>query len=229
MAAGPEQHFKVTPEQLEAAITPRTRLLMINSPSNPTGAVYPRAVVEAIARTAREWGVWLIADDLYEHLIYEGTFTPVQPLYPEGTLTVHGASKGFALTGWRIGWGVGPQPLIKGMTRLQGQITSGANALAQHATVAALTEVEKTEAFLRETRAAYRERRQVLVDGLSLHDEELTRAGLEVTRTYQLARWLGGSTHLWAGRRAGLGRGEGRSGLRFDYLDEPDPDQAEGR
>jgi len=69
----------------------------------------------------------------------------------------------------------------------------------------------------------------VLNDGLSLYDEELTRAGLEVTRTYQLARWLGGATHLWAGRRAGLGRGEGRSGLRFDYLDEPDPDQADGR
>jgi hypothetical protein len=70
---------------------------------------------------------------------------------------------------------------------------------------------------------------EVLADGLALHDEELTRAGLEVSRTYQLARWLGGSTHLWAGRRAGLGRGEGRSGLRFDYLEEPDPDQAEGR
>ncbi len=162
-----EDGFVPDPDAVAAAFTDKTRLVILNSPSNPTGAVYPRAVVEAIARTAREWGAWLIADDLYEHLIYEGSFTPVQPLYPEGTLTVHGASKGFALTGWRIGWGVGPQPLIKGMTRLQGQITSGANALAQHATVAALTEVEKTEAFLRETRAAYVERRQVLVDGLN--------------------------------------------------------------
>ncbi|MDZ7708575.1 MAG: pyridoxal phosphate-dependent aminotransferase [Trueperaceae bacterium] len=162
-----EDGFVPDPDAVAAAFTPRTKALILNSPSNPTGAVYPREVVEALAALAREHGVWLISDDLYEHLIYEGEFTPVQPLYPDGTLTVHGASKGYALTGWRIGWGVGPKPLIKSMTRLQGQVTSGANALAQHATVAALNEVEKTAAFQAETRAAYRERRGILVEGLN--------------------------------------------------------------
>jgi len=162
-----EDGFVPDPDAVAAAFTPRTKVVILNSPSNPTGAVYPREVVEALAALARERGVWLISDDLYEHLIYEGQFTPVQPLYPDGTLTVHGASKGYALTGWRIGWGVGPQPLIKAMTRLQGQVTSGANALAQHATVAALNEVEKTAAFQAETRAAYRERRGILVEGLN--------------------------------------------------------------
>jgi aspartate aminotransferase len=162
-----EHGFVPDPDEIAAAVTPRTRLIVLNSPSNPTGAVYPREVVERIAQVAREHGLWLISDDLYEHLIYEGEFTPVQPLYPEGTLTVHGASKGYALTGWRIGWGVGPTPLIKAMTRLQGQVTSGANALAQHATVAALNEVEATAAFQERTRAAYRERRAILHEGLN--------------------------------------------------------------
>jgi aspartate aminotransferase len=159
--------FVPDPDKVAAAFTPRTRALVLNSPSNPTGAVYPREVVEALAALAHQRGVWLISDDLYEHLIYEGEFTPVRPLYPEGTVTVHGASKGYALTGWRIGWGVGPRTLIQAMTRLQGQVTSGANALAQHATVAALNEVEKTAAFQTETRAAYVERRALLVAGLN--------------------------------------------------------------
>jgi aspartate aminotransferase len=162
-----ENGFVPDPDEVAAAFSERTKVLVLNTPSNPTGAVYPREVVEALAALARDRGVWLISDDLYEHLIYEGEFTPVQPLYPEGTLTVHGASKGYALTGWRIGWGVGPQPLVKAMTRLQGQVTSGANALAQHATVAALNEVEKTAAFQAETRAAYMERRAILVEGLN--------------------------------------------------------------
>ena len=162
-----EDGFVPDPDAIEAAFTSRTVALILNSPSNPTGAVYPREVVERIAGLAREHGVWLVSDDLYEHLIYEGDFTPVQPLYPEGTLTVHGASKGYALTGWRIGWGVGPKPLIKAMTRLQGQVTSGANALAQHATVAALNEVDATAAFQARTREAYMERREILVSGLN--------------------------------------------------------------
>ncbi|MDZ7800932.1 MAG: pyridoxal phosphate-dependent aminotransferase [Trueperaceae bacterium] len=162
-----EDGFVPDPDEVAAAVTDRTKALVINSPSNPTGAVYPREVVEALVAVARDRGLWLIADDLYEHLIYEGTFTAAGPLYPEGTLTVHGASKAFALTGWRIGWGVGPQPLIKAMTRLQGQVTSGANALAQHATVAALTQVDATSAFLERTKAAYVERRGILVEGLN--------------------------------------------------------------
>lgn len=162
-----ENGFVPDPDEVAAAMNERTKVLVLNSPSNPTGAVYPRSVVEALVALARERGLWLISDDLYEHLIYEGEFTPAAPLYPEGTLTVHGASKGYALTGWRIGWGVGPQPLVKAMTRLQGQVTSGPNALAQHATIAALNEVEKTAAFQAETRSAYVERRAILVEGLN--------------------------------------------------------------
>ena len=162
-----ENGFVPDPADVADAFGPRTKAIVLNSPSNPTGAVYPPEVVRAIADTARRHGVWLISDDLYEHLVYDASFTPVQPLYPEGTLTVHGASKGYALTGWRIGWGVGPAELVKAMNRLQSQITTGANALAQHATVAALNEVEATEAFFAKTRAAYRERRDLLVGGLN--------------------------------------------------------------
>ena len=152
---------------VEAAITPRTKVLLLNSPSNPTGAVYPPELVEGLAALAARHGLWLFADDLYEHLVYEGEFTPVARFAQDRTLVIHGASKGYALTGWRIGFGAGPKELIAGMNRLQGQSTSGANTLAQHATVAALNEVEKTAEFQRMTREAYRERRDVLVAGLN--------------------------------------------------------------
>lgn len=167
LVARAEDGFVPDPDALRAAVTPKTKAIVLNSPSNPTGAVFPRDVVRSFVDVAREHGLWLIADDLYEHLIYEGEFTSAGAAYPEGTLTVHGASKGYALTGWRIGWGVGPAPLIQAMNRLQGQITSNANALAQHATTRALNEVEKTAAFFAETRAAYKARRDVLVAGLN--------------------------------------------------------------
>ena len=152
---------------VEAAITPRTKVLLLNSPSNPTGAVYPPELIEGLAALAARHGLWLFADDLYEHLVYEGEFTPVARFAQDRTLVIHGASKGYALTGWRIGFGAGPKDLIAGMNRLQGQSTSGANTLAQHATVSALNEVEKTAEFQRMTREAYRERRDVLVAGLN--------------------------------------------------------------
>ncbi len=152
---------------VRAAITPRTKVLVVNSPSNPTGAVYPPELIQGFAELAREFDLWLFADDLYEHLVYEGQFVTAATFAPERTLIIHGASKGYALTGWRIGFAAGPKPLIGAMNRLQGQSTSNANALAQHATVAALNEVEKTAAFQAETRAAYKERRDVLVDGLN--------------------------------------------------------------
>ena len=152
---------------VRAAITPRTKVILVNSPSNPTGAVYPPELVRAIADLAEEHDVWVFTDDLYEHIVYEGEFTTAASFVPHRTLVVHGASKGYALTGWRIGFGAAPKPLIAAMTRLQSQVTSGANALAQYATVAALNEVEKTAAFQAMTRAAYRERRDVLVAGLN--------------------------------------------------------------
>ncbi|HEX7002482.1 MAG TPA: pyridoxal phosphate-dependent aminotransferase [Trueperaceae bacterium] len=162
-----DQGFIPTLGAIEAALSAKTKVIVLNSPSNPTGAVYPPELVEGIARLAASRDVWLFADDLYEHLVYDGEFTPAARFAPDNTLVIHGASKGYALTGWRIGFGAGPNDLIKAMNRLQGQSTSGANAVAQHATVAALNETVKTAEFQRMTRAAYRERRDVLVAGLN--------------------------------------------------------------
>ena len=162
-----EDGFVPDPAAIEAAITPRTRAIVLTSPSNPTGAVVPAAVLKAIADLAEKHDLWLISDELYEHLIYEGSFTPVAQWYPERTILVHGASKGYALTGWRIGWACAPVAVAKAMNTLQGQVTSNANAVAQYATQVALNEVEATAAFQAMTREAYRERRDVLVAGLN--------------------------------------------------------------
>ena len=163
----PEDGFVPDPAAIAAAITPRTKAIVLTSPSNPTGAVVPEAVLRAIADLAERHDLWLISDELYEHLIYEGSFTPVAQWYPERTILVHGASKGYALTGWRIGWACAPVAVAKAMNTLQGQVTSNANAIAQYATQVALNEVEATAAFQAMTRAAYRERRDVLVAGLN--------------------------------------------------------------
>jgi aspartate aminotransferase len=167
VAASAADGFVPNPADIAAKITPRTRAIVVNSPSNPTGAVWPGDVLRAIADLAEHHDLWLVSDELYEHLVYDGEFTPVAAWYPERTLLVHGASKGYALTGWRIGWGCGPAPLIKAMTKLQGQVTSNANAVAQYATQVALNSVEETTAFQTMTRAAYRERRDVIVRGLN--------------------------------------------------------------
>jgi aspartate aminotransferase len=162
-----EDGFVPDPVDIRMALTSKTRALLVNSPSNPTGAVYPREVIEALVAIAEEHDLWLFADDLYEHLVYEGEFTSVASLAPDRTLTIHGASKAYAMTGWRIGYGVGAAPVIKAMNRLQGQVTGNASAVAQYATIAALNEVEKTRAFIETTKRAYKERRDVLVEGLN--------------------------------------------------------------
>lgn len=159
--------FQPDPEEIEAAVTPRTKAIIINSPSNPTGAVYPYETVKAIADITEKHDLWLITDELYEHLVYEGEFTSAAQFYPERTVLIHGASKGYALTGWRIGFAAGPKGMIGAMNRFQGQTTSGANSLAQYATAAALNEVEKTAEFMNMTRQAYKDRRDVLVKGLN--------------------------------------------------------------
>lgn len=163
----PEDGFIPDPEAVRDAITPRTKVILLNSPSNPTGAVYPPRVVKAIIELAISRGLWLFSDDLYEHLIYEGAFTSVAKYAQDKTLVIHGASKAYALTGWRIGYGAGPKELIKAMNRLQGQVTSGANSIAQYATTVALNEVDKTKDFVEMTKKAYVERRDVLVNGLN--------------------------------------------------------------
>ena len=163
----PEDGFVPSLDAVKAAITDKTRVIMVNSPSNPTGAVYPPEVVRGIAELAQQHDLWIFSDDLYEHLVYEGEFVSAAIFAQDRTLIIHGASKAYALTGWRIGYGAGPEGLIKSMNKLQGQVTSSANAVAQHAVVAALNEVEKTAAFIEMTKKAYMARRDVLVDGLN--------------------------------------------------------------
>ncbi len=171
----PEDGFVPSLDAIKAAITDKTRVILVNSPSNPTGAVYPPELVREIAELAQQHDLWVFSDDLYEHLVYEGEFVSAATFAHDRTLIIHGASKAYALTGWRIGYGAGPAPLIKSMNKLQGQVTSSANAVAQHAVVAALNEVEKTQAFIEMTKKAYMARRDVLVDGLN-------RIGLKTPR-----------------------------------------------
>jgi aspartate aminotransferase len=162
-----EDGFVPDIEAVRQAITAKTRVIVINSPCNPTGAVYPKETVKAIVEMAAERDIWIFTDDLYEHLVYDVEFTSTAQYAQDKTLIIHGASKSYALTGWRIGYGAGPKELIAAMNRLQGQVTSGAASIAQYATIAALDEVEKTRAFIEMTKKAYIERRDVLVEGLN--------------------------------------------------------------
>lgn len=165
--AGAKEGFIPSLEAIKDALSPKTKVIVLNSPSNPTGAVYPRELVKGIVELAAQRDIWIFTDDLYEHLVYDGEFTAAAQFAQDKTLVIHGASKAYALTGWRIGYGAGPLELIKAMNRLQGQVTSGANAVAQYATAVALNEAEKTHTFIEMTKKAYRERRDVLVDGLN--------------------------------------------------------------
>ncbi|MXQ07380.1 aminotransferase class I/II-fold pyridoxal phosphate-dependent enzyme [Alphaproteobacteria bacterium GH1-50] len=159
--------FKLTPERLEAAISSRTRWLMLNSPSNPSGAVYSRAQLAALAEVLmRHPQVWVISDEIYSHLSFERftSFADAAPDLIGRTLVVSGVSKAWAMTGWRIGWGVGPEPLIRAMIAMQGQSTSGASSVGQAAALAALT---GDRTFLAERRSAFEERRDMVVTALN--------------------------------------------------------------
>ena len=139
-----ETGFKLTPEALDAAITPRTKWLIFNAPSNPSGAAYTGAELKALTDVlVRHPQVWILTDDMYEHLLYTdapfATVAEVEPRLYERTLTMNGVSKTYAMTGWRIGYAAGPKPLIDAMVMIQGQQTSGACTIAQWASVEALT------------------------------------------------------------------------------------------
>lgn len=139
---GMEAGFKLSPEALETAITPRTRWLMLNAPSNPTGAIYSTAELRALAAVLeRHPGVLVLSDEIYEHLNFLPftRFTDAVPEFRHRTLVVNGVSKAYSMTGWRIGWGIGPEVLVKAMVAVQGQVTSGACSIAQAAALAALT------------------------------------------------------------------------------------------
>jgi aspartate aminotransferase len=164
-----ETGFKLTPEALEALITPRTKWLVFNAPSNPTGAAYSAAELKALAEVLlRHPQVWVLTDDMYEHLLYTddafATFAEVEPGLYGRTLTMNGVSKAYAMTGWRIGYAAGPQPLIKAMTMIQGQQTSGACTIAQWASVEALNGPQD---FIPMSRKVFQERRDLVVSMLN--------------------------------------------------------------
>jgi aspartate aminotransferase len=138
----PESGFKMSPAQLRAALTPRSKLLMINSPSNPTGIVYTRAELEALADVVLETNLAVISDEIYERLIYGSAkatcFATLRPGLAERTITISGASKSYAMTGWRMGWSLGPANIIKGMGSVQSQETGNPSSISQYAALAAL-------------------------------------------------------------------------------------------
>ncbi len=166
----PEQTgFKLRPEDLDEAITPRTKWVLLNSPNNPTGAAYSEAELKALTDVlVRHPHVWLMTDDMYEHLVYDGfrftTAVQVEPSLRDRTLTVNGVSKAYAMTGWRIGYAGGPKELIKAMGVIQSQSTSNPTSISQAAALAAL---EGDLSFLAERNAIYRERRDLCVDQLN--------------------------------------------------------------
>ncbi len=165
VAAGPEHGYKLTPAMLEAAITPRTKWLILNSPSNPTGAAYTPAELKALGEVLeRHPHVWIFADDMYEHIVYDdfrfATIAEVCPSLYERTLTVNGCSKAYAMTGWRIGFAGGAPWLIKAMAKLQSQSTSNPCSIAQAAATAALN---GDQSFLAERNAAFKTRRDLVV------------------------------------------------------------------
>lgn len=164
-----ENNFKMTAEQLDKAITPKTKWFMFNSPSNPSGAAYSRQELKALTDVLMKHpNVWVLTDDMYEHLVF-GDFvyyTPaqVEPALYERTLTMNGVSKAYAMTGWRIGYAAGPLPLIKAMDMIQGQQTSGACSIAQWAAVEALNGPQD---FITESKKAFEERRDLVVSMLN--------------------------------------------------------------
>ena len=167
--AGAETGFKLTPEALEKAITPRTRWLIFNSPSNPTGAAYTHDDLKALTDVLlRHPHVLVMSDDMYEHIVYDGfqfaTPAAVEPGLYDRTLTINGASKAYAMTGWRIGFAGGPAPLIKAMAKVMSQSTSNPCSISQWAVAAGLN---GDHGFLDERNAAFRERRDLVVSMLN--------------------------------------------------------------
>lgn len=162
-----ESDFKMTPEQLEAAITPKTKMVWFNSPCNPSGSVYSREELEALAKVLRKYpNIFILSDEIYEYINFIGnhtSFAEIEGMY-DRTITVNGVSKAYAMTGWRIGYIGAPEWITKACTKMQGQITSGANAIAQRATIAALkAPVSKIQYMIDE----FKKRRDLVLSLLS--------------------------------------------------------------
>ena len=168
-ATSTENGFKLTAEALEAAITPNTKWLVFNSPSNPSGAAYSKAELRALADVLlRHEHVWVLTDDMYEHLTYGDfrfhTTAEVEPALKDRTLTMNGVSKAYAMTGWRIGYAAGPIELVKAMDKIQGQQTSGACTIAQWASVEALNGPQD---FIEKNKGIFQARRDLVVSMLN--------------------------------------------------------------
>lgn len=162
-----ENDFAITAEQLAAAITPRTRWLLLNSPGNPSGAVYTAGQLQALAEVLRDHPqVGVIADEIYQHICYVPytSFRAIAPDLADRMLIVNGVSKSYAMTGWRIGWGIAPKRLIDAMIAVQGQITSGASSVSQAAALSALTGDQQ---MLAERNDDFRARRDMVQDALN--------------------------------------------------------------
>jgi aspartate aminotransferase len=169
VTAGMETGFRLTPEALEKAITPKTKWVILNSPSNPSGAAYSKADLKALTDViVRHPHVWVLTDDMYEHLVYDGfkfaTPAEIEPRLKERTLTLNGVSKAYCMTGWRIGYAAGPKHLIKAMAVIQSQSTSNPSSISQWAAVEALNGPQD---FIARNNAAFRERRDLVVSMLN--------------------------------------------------------------
>ena len=164
-----ESGFKITPAALEAAITPKSKWLIINSPSNPSGGAYTRAELQAIADVLlKHPQVWVLTDDMYEHLVFDDfeftTIAQVEPRLYDRTLTMNGVSKAYAMTGWRIGYAAGPEPLIKAMAKMISQTTSNPSSISQWAALEALN---GTQDFIKPHAKLFQERRDLVVSMLN--------------------------------------------------------------
>ena len=158
-----DSNFKITPKQLEAAITPKTKMIWYSSPNNPSGSVYNREELTALAAVLEKHPkIYVVSDEIYEHINFSGTFCSIAsiPGMFEKTITVNGVSKAFAMTGWRLGYMAAPEFIAKACTKMQGQVTSGANSIAQRA---AITAVDADPSVLKEMVAAFRSRRDLVV------------------------------------------------------------------
>lgn len=158
-----ESDFKITPEQLEKAITPKTKMIWYSSPCNPSGSVYSREELTALAKVLEKYpNIFIVSDEIYEHINFSGTFCSVAsiPGMFDRTITVNGVAKAFAMTGWRIGYIGAPEFIAKACTKMQGQVTSGANSIAQRATI---TAVDADPSVLNDMVAAFKSRRDLVV------------------------------------------------------------------
>ena len=172
--AGADAEFKITPEQLKEAITPKTRMVIINSPSNPTGAIYTRSELEALTQVAVEVGIYIMSDEIYEYLLYDG----VEHVSPasfskeaaDSVITVAGFSKTFSMTGWRLGTLMAPTAVAKAVASIQSQTSSNATTFAQFGALAAMEDWDKSMAAVSEMLTVFDRRRLRLLEGLTAID-----------------------------------------------------------